>query len=408
MVSASTLITPNLTHLASAADATEPLLANEFTLNLATWLWLFFTLGAISGSLYALFAAALLRRFGQKPSISPSSNPDLTILKPLYGAEPGLDANLASFCEQVYRGKVQLLFGIHSAEDPSGRVVQQLRRSFPDRDIELIADEREHGQNPKISNLMNMLPHARHPLMVMADSDIRVGPDYLNEVISTLSAPGVGVVTALYRGFPVAGLWSRLSAASINEHFLPSVLVGLELGLAKPCFGATIALSTDTLQRIGGLRAFADKLADDYAIGEAVRGLGLKVAIPPMLVGHACTEQSFGELLRHDLRWARTLRLIEPFGYAGLILTHPLPLAIIAAAFNGFGAIGWATIALALACRLSIPIQLRALPYGDHGSLLLSPVRDLLSFAVFLLSFLPGPVSWRGREYRAGTGGTLS
>ncbi len=377
-------------------------------MNLGTWLWLFFTLGAISGSLYAIFAAVLLRRFGQKPANSPPSSPDLTILKPLYGAEPGLEANLASFCEQDYAGKVQLLFGIHSAGDSAGPAVAVLRRRFPEHDIELIADQREHGQNPKISNLLNMLPHASHDLIVMADSDIRVGPDYLNEVVSALSAPDVGLVTALYRGFPVAGLWSRLSAASINEHFLPSVLVGLELGLAKPCFGATIALSADTLQRIGGLNAFADRLADDYAIGEAVRGLGLKVAIAPMLVGHACTEQSFVELLRHDLRWARTLRLIEPWGYLGLVLTHPLPLAIIAAALNGFGPIGWATIVLALACRLSIPIQLRALPHGDDGSLLLSPVRDLLSFAIFLLSFLPGPVSWRGRQYRAGSGGTLS
>jgi len=113
-------------------------------------------------------------------------------------------------------------------------------------------------------------------------------------------------------------------------------------------------------------------------------------------------------LLRHDLRWARTLRLIEPWGYLGLVLTHPLPLAIIAAALNGFGPISWAIIALALACRLSIPLQLRALPHGEKSSLLLSPVRDLLSFAVFLLSFLPGSVSWRGREYCAGRGGTLS
>jgi len=244
-------------------------------LNLGTWLWLFFTLGAISGSLYALFAAVLLRRFGQKPGNLPPSSPDLTILKPLYGAEPGLEANLASFCDQVYQGQVQLLFGIHSPKDPAGTAVAGLKRRFPDHDIELLADGREHGQNPKISNLLNMLPGARYRLIVMADSDIRVGPDYLNQVVSALSAPNVGLVTALYRGFPDAGIWSRLSAASINEHFLPSVLVGLELGLAKPCFGATIALSTDTLQRIGGLGAFVVKLADDYAIGEAVRGLGL-------------------------------------------------------------------------------------------------------------------------------------
>jgi ceramide glucosyltransferase len=377
-------------------------------LNLGTWLWLFFTLGAISGSLYALFAAMLLRRFGQKPDNLPPLSPDLTILKPLYGAEPVLEANLASFCDQIYQGKIQLLFGVHSAEDPASLAVAGLKRRFPGRDIELVADGHEHGRNPKISNLLKMLPRARYDLIVMSDSDIRVEAEYLNEVASALAAPNVGLVTALYRGFPVAGIWSRLSAASINEHFLPSVLVGLKLGLAKPCFGATIALSTDTLQRIGGLNAFADKLADDYAIGEAVRGLGLKVAIPPMLVEHACAEQSLSELLRHDLRWARTLRLIDPWGYLGSALTHPLPLAIIAAALDGFALIGWATIALALACRLSIPIQLKALPHGDNGSFLLSPVRDLLSFVVFLLSFLPGPVTWRGREYHAGRAGTLS
>lgn len=377
-------------------------------MNLGTWLWLFFTLGAISGSLYAVFAAVLLRRFGQKPANSLPSSRDLTILKPLYGAEPGLEANLASFCDQAYRGQVQFLFGVHTAADPAALAVAALQRRFPGHDIKLVADQREHGHNPKISNLLNMLPHARHDLIVIADSDIRVGPDYLNEVVSALSDSNVGLVTALYRGFPVAGLWSRLSAASMNEHFLPSVLVGLELGLAKPCFGATIALRTETLQSVGGFGAFAGKLADDYAIGEAVRGLGMKVAIAPILVGHACSEQSFGELLRHDLRWARTLRLIEPWGYLGLVLTHPLPLAIIAAALNGFGPIGWATILLALACRLSIPIQQRALPHGDDGSLLLSPVRDLLSFAVFLLSFVPGPVSWRGRQYRFGSGGTLN
>jgi ceramide glucosyltransferase len=375
-------------------------------LKLATWLWLFFTLAAISGCIYALFAAALLRRFAQKPPISPLSAPNLTILKPLCGAEPELETNLASFCDQDYPGEIQLVFGIHDPDDPAGATVQRLRQRFPAHDIALVDDPNEHGANRKISNLINMLPEVRHGVIVMSDSDIRVERDYLQVVVSALARPGIGLVTCLYRGCSVGGIWSSLSAAAINEHFLPSVLVGLKLGLAHPCIGATIALRAETLRRIGGFRAFADQLADDYAIGEAVRRLGLEVAIAPMLVGHACSEQSLFELLRHELRWARTLRLLDPWGYAGLVLTHALPLALVAAALDGFGPIGLATIALALACRLSIPIQVKALPGG--GSPWLSPFRDLLSFAVFLASFLPGPLSWRGRQYRPRSDGTLT
>jgi ceramide glucosyltransferase len=187
-------------------------------------------------------------------------------------------------------------------------------------------------------------------------------------------------------------------------------LVGLKLGLARPCFGATIALRAETLNRIGGFRAFSDQLADDYAMGEAVRGLGLRVAIPRLLLSHICSEQSFGELLSHELRWARTLRLLDPWGYVGLVLTHALPLALAAAALQGFGAIGIGLVALALACRLAVSIQVESMRDGSgrRVSPWLSPLRDLLSFAIFLASFLPGPMIWRGSRYALQSDGTLT
>jgi ceramide glucosyltransferase len=253
-----------------------------------------------------------------------------------------------------------------------------------------------------------MLPRVRYDVIVLSDSDMKVQPDYLREVIATLCTPGVGLVTCLYRGLATTGLWSRLAAAEINHHFLPSVLVGLKLGLARPCFGSTIALRTETLRRIGSFEAFSDQLADDYAMGEAVRGLGLKVAIPPLFIGHTCSEKSFAGLLRHELRWARTLRLLDPVGYAGSVVTHPLPFALAAAAMQGFGAIGLGMLALALACRLVVPLQIRTMRGGGGASPCLSPLRDLLSFAVFLASFLPGPLSWRGHRYIARSDGTLT
>jgi ceramide glucosyltransferase len=374
---------------------------------MGAWLWLIVTLAAIASCAYALFEAALLRQFAQKRPVAASLRPCITLFKPLCGADPGLEANLISFCNQDYNASVQLVLGLEDPADPAHAVAKRLKELFPDRDIELVINSRQHGANPKISNLINMSGRARHEVIMLSDSDIRVQPHYLESVVSALGAPRVGLVTCLYYGFSLTGPWSRLSAAAINEHFLPNALVGLKLGLARPCTGATIAGRADTLRRIGGFSVFADQLADDYAIGEAVRKLGLKVAVAPILVGHGCAETSFGELVRHELRWARTLRLLAPWGYAGLVLTHATPLALIAAALGGFGATGWATITLALACRLSIPIQLRTLSFGGNASLWLSPIRDLLSFAVFLASFMPGPLSWRGSRYVLRSDGTL-
>jgi ceramide glucosyltransferase len=375
---------------------------------MGAWLWLFFTLSAISGCIYALFGVALLREFAQKkPRASLPASPGLTLLKPLCGAEPELEANLISFCNQYYRGPVQLVFGVQNPEDPACAVVERLKERFPRHEIELVVDPRRHGANGKISNLLNMSGRVRHDILLISDSDIRVGPRYLEDVVRALLAPGVGLATCLYYGSPVRGLWSRLSAAAINEHFLPSALVGLKLGVARPCFGATIALRSETLRRIGGFAAFTDQLADDYAMGEAVRRLRLRVAVALVLLGHTCAEASFSELMHHELRWARTLRLLAPLGYAGLLLTHALPLAIIAALLGGRGPSAWVIIALALVCRLCVPIQLRSLHREAEALLWLSPLRDLLSFAVFLASFLPGRLSWRGSRYVLEPGGTL-
>jgi ceramide glucosyltransferase len=383
---------------------------SQFTLQLAAWLWPIFALIAISGCIYALFATRLLRRLAQRSSIALTSSPGMTVLKPLCGAEAELEANLASFCDQDYNGNIQLLFGIHDPVDPAGAVVQRLRKRFPNHDIELVVDPSIKGSNRKVSNLVNMLPRVRHEIVAASDSDIRVQRDYLRVVAYALSAPGVGLVTCLYRGIPVAGLWSSLSAAAINQHFLPSVLVGLKLGLARPCFGSTIAIRAETLDRIGGFGAFSQHFADDYAMGEAVRKLGLKVAIPQFLLDHICSEQSFGELFSHELRWARTIRSIDPLGYAGSVATNPLPFALAAAALQGFGAAGFGLIALTLACRLLVSIQVNAMRDGDGRGVSpwLSPLRDLLSFAVFLASFVPRPMIWRGHRCELRPDGTLT
>ncbi|MFA5956572.1 bacteriohopanetetrol glucosamine biosynthesis glycosyltransferase HpnI [Hyphomicrobium sp.] len=373
-------------------------------------LWLACTLCAIIGCGYALLASFLVARFARepKPIFNFAVAENVTLLKPLHGAECGLEASLATFCAQNYASDVQMLCGVQDPADPAIGIVRNLKEQHPTRDVELVVSPRKAGGNPKIANILNMFPAAKYDLIILSDSDMRVAPDYVRRTTEVLRQPGVGLVTCLYRGCALTGFWSRMAAAAVDQHFLPSVLVGVSLGLAKPCFGSTIALQRGTLARIGGFEAFANTLADDYAMGDAVRRLGLKVEIAPFTVGHTFSETSFAELWAHELRWARTIRLVDPVGYAGSIVTHALPFALAALVLSGFSTIGGTIVLGALACRLFVPIQVERLPGGGKSSLWLSPLRDLLSFAVFVASFLPGAVNWRGRRYSVSSDGTVT
>ncbi len=204
-----------------------------------------------------------------------------------------------------------------------------------------------------------------------------------------------------------SGSPARLAALGIDSHFLPAVAVGSGLGLAKPCFGSTIALRTETLRAIGGFGALANDLADDYVLGEKVRGLGLTVALSAFTVGHSCPEGSLRDLLRQELRWARTVRQIDPAGHAGSVIAHPLPLAVLAwLAEPGAVPILAALAAVAARTGLCLAVErvfgLRPHPYR------LVPARDLLSFGIFLASFVGRGVIWRGHRYDVDAAGVMT
>jgi ceramide glucosyltransferase len=181
----------------------------------------------------------------------------------------------------------------------------------------------------------------------------------------------------------------------------------LRLGLARPCFGSTIALRRETLAGIGGFRAFVDCLADDYAIGEAVRAAGMKVVIPSLILAHSCPEQSAAGLLSHELRWARTIRAVNGLGYAGSVVTHPLVFVLLGTALTGFGVLGMTMIVAAIACRLVLQLQVDHTLQVRSNRWWLGPARDLLAFGVYLAGFFVEVVSWRGRSYRVRPDGTL-
>jgi ceramide glucosyltransferase len=371
-------------------------------------------LAALAGSAYALFAIWAARSFVRRPRpVARANRSPITILKPLHGAEPDLYANLASFCRQDYSAPVQIVFGLADPADPAAAVVRRLIADFPDCDLELVINARRHGANAKVSNLINMQSVARHDTILIADSDIVAPHDYLTNVVTNLGQPGVGLVTCLYRGVGATGIWSRLAAAGIDYQFLPNVLVGLELGLATPCFGSTIAVTKATLTKLGGLQSVADQLADDYALGMAARCAGLDVAIAPFIVTHVCAEQSLRELLLHDIRWARTIYAVDPFGFAGLAVTYALPLALIGFLLGGLSPAAL-VVAVALACRFALQAELhRAFQLGNgwsisRGHFWLGPIRDVLSFVVFVASFFGRGVEWRGRRYGVKADNTLA
>lgn len=372
------------------------------------WSWLSTAclVAAGAGCLYLVAAAILVGRFARQAAAPASQSPSVTILKPLHGEEPGLFDNLASFCAQEYAGPVQIVFGVQDPSDPAIGIATRLIEAFPDKALELVIDASRHGSNAKISNLINMAARIRHDIVVLADSDMRVLPDYLARTVAALHGPGVGGVTCLYRGLASEGLWSRLSALAVDAHFLPNVGVGVGLGLARPCFGSTIALRRTTLAEIGGLDAFANILADDYAIGAAIRARGYEVAIPPFAIGHVCSEASFEDLWRHEIRWARTIRIVDPLGYAGAAVTHALPLALLGWLFGAVIA-GPILAGAAVACRIAVCVRVeRAFGVLPHPYWLV-PVRDLLSFAVFIASFVSGAVTWKGHDFRVVANGTL-
>ena len=319
---------------------------------------------ATIGCVYALIAAALALRFGRPPRPGEGGpQPSVTILKPLCGREPGLLARLLGFGDQHYDAPVQIVFGTQNRADPAIGVVERLRTVGPAADIDIAIDPHGHGTNREVSNLINMAPLARHDVVVLSDSDIEVGPSYLQDVTAELARPGVGAVTCLYHGIAGAGFWSRLSAMSINSYFLPNIVVARSIGLAQPCFGATIALRRETLDDIGGFHAFADCLADDYAIGAAVRAAGYEVTIPSFSVGHVCFEQTAAELVRHQMRQSRTIRSIDPIGYAGAIITHPFALALLGALLGS--PFGLLVAAFAVVCRTVLTIAVER-AFGLH------------------------------------------
>ncbi len=370
----------------------------------------FVCLGLAAGYSLVTVVAVLAWRMQRRPGKA-RSMPPITVLKPLCGAEPGLLEHLRSFCRQDYP-EFQIVFGVRDAGDPACAVVKRLAAEFPSVPIELVINPQLHGTNLKISNLINMLPYARHDMLAMADSDAFVGSDYLATVTAPLLDQEVGLVTCIYRGAPTGGIWSRLGAMYINEWYVPSVLLAWLFGYEGYVSGQTVCLRRDTLDALGGLRVMTNHLADDHRLGELVRGLGLRIVLSPYVVDGEHHEPTVASLTRHELRWMRTIHVLRPRSFRLIFITFSYPLAVLgliaALSESPFSAAAWVLFGISLLARLVLHFVHRL---RDDRALVsdlwLLPVRDVLICWVWCRSFFTSHVTWRGNEFDVGSDGVM-
>ena len=335
--------------------------------------------------------------------------PPVTILKPVKGMDAESFANFASFCRQEYPC-YQLVFAVASADDPAIPVVERLKIEFPDVDIELVVDGTIHGPNYKVCNLINAWPRVKHGIIIVCDSDIRVGEGYLREVCAPFADLEVGVVTSLYRSPGVKGAATAVEAMGFTSEMVPNVMVALKLEGLSFALGASMAVRREALEKIGGFAVLADYLADDYQLGNKVFRAGYRIELSDCFVESIMHREDFGTVLSRQLRWARTMRASRPGGYFASGITQPFPAACLALALSDCSTAG-AAAALFLYAVRSLIVLIYSRCYVKDGIfprwLWLLPLRDALAFATWGLAFLGNRVRWRGHLFRLLPGGRI-
>jgi ceramide glucosyltransferase len=361
----------------------------------------------------ALWAARSFVRDLRKDA-APAFAPPVSILKPLKGLDPSLYEALASHGRQTYDAPFEILFGLSDLSDPVVAVIERLRAEFPAVELRVVHCPAVLGANGKVSNLVQMLSHAKFEHILISDGDILVGPRYLRNVMNrfvSADEKAVGMVTAPYRGRthgrvtggrPTVG--SRLEALAISTDFFPGVLAsrllegGMHFGL-----GSTLATTREAIAAIGGLETLVNHLADDYELGARIDRVGYRVVLAPELVETSVPAYDLAGFWAHQLRWSRAVRDSRRAGYVGLALTYALPWALLYAVASGFSLESVALASLVCAARVTVVLSIGLGLLGDAQvlrDLWLVPVRDCLGLALWAWSYAEDAVVWRGERLR--------
>jgi ceramide glucosyltransferase len=336
----------------------------------------------------------------------------VTILKPVKGMDADSFANFASFCRQEHPC-YQIVFAVASPDDPVLPVIRRLISEFPDSDIELVVDGRIFGPNHKVCNLLKAFPKAKHDLIVVCDSDIRVTPRYLADLCSLFTDPAIGLVTSLYRTTSVHGVAPAIEALGFATEMIPNVLVALQLEGLTFALGASTAFRREVLDRIGGFASLVDSLADDYQLGNRVFRAGYRLELSDCFVESVIHRETLAMVFSRQLRWGRTMRVSRPLGYLASGVTQPAGAALCAllagivldSTFSGIAA---AASLYSVRCLVATVFSRRFVrDFLLPRYLWLLPVRDLLAFVCWLMAFTGNRVDWRGHRYVVRSGGRI-
>jgi ceramide glucosyltransferase len=325
--------------------------------------------------------------------------PAVSVLKPVRGLDPASYENFASFCRQDY-GDYEIVFAVADEDDPAIEIIRRLIADFPRRSIRLLIGAPNLGPSSKVNKLCRLAREARHDLLVISDSDIRVAPDYLRSVVAPFRDPRVGAVTCLYVGLTNGTTAGELEALGIAD-FAAGVLTAWQLQGMRFALGATMATTRQRLHDIGGFEALVTYCADDYQLGRRIAERGYVIELPTHVVESECAVRTLREYLRHQLRWAITIRQSRPWGYAGLLLTHGQLWA--AAAVSAVPTAGVAVWYVGAYVSLRLLMAWSVARWGLGGRVArnwwLLPVRDTLGVAVWCAALFMNHIRWRGREF---------
>jgi len=360
-------------------------------------------LAIASFAFYVVAIVAALRFFRRRDAASLPADftPPISILKPIYGLDRETYENYVSFCAQDYPD-YEILFCVSDDQDLAIPMIEQLARDFPQRRIHLLIGSEPLGVSDKVNKLCRMAREAQHEILAVSDSDVRVDPGYLRAIAAPFHDPTVGAVTCLYRGLTDGSLAADLEAIGNSTDFTAGVLVAWLFAPVNFTLGATMATTKKCLAEISGFESLVDHFSDDYELGNRIAARGHRVELSTFPVSIVYPRQTLADAFRHQLRWNVSIRFSRPAGHLGLIFTQALPLALLAAIFAPSAA--WA-VSLLVGYLLLRGISawvvgvygMRDVGVRQHLELL--PLRDAFAFIVWLASFFPQRVHWRGHEF---------
>ncbi len=344
----------------------------------------------------------------------PGFTPPLTLLKPLHGAEPGLEEYLATFFEQDYP-EYEILFCARSAEDAGLETARRVAARYPRIPAKFLwTDGQPDYINAKVASMERMEAEAAHEILVISDSDVRVTPDYLRSVALPFADPRVGAMCCIYRGVAAeGGLWARLEAVGMSVEMTAGVLAARQMEGMKFVLGPTMAFRRDVIRRMGGFRVTADYCADDFVLGNETFKLGQTVALSHHAIDHMVINSSLAASLKHQVRWMKSTRFSRPKGHFGTALTFSVPFgllgwgsaALLGAPWWGLALFGWS-----LATRLALALAVGRQVAGDRswvGLVALYPVRDLMGIGFWAASYMGSRILWRGQSFELLPGGKM-